>query len=126
MNINKLRQLFALFKEADELRKQELQEFLDFYKAIVEIVPAEAAKQFGNMTVKVITTKDNTERNYGLMLTVVDYAWWVDQIKYNKVRIVGGPADVKQAILNRMSETIESYLTSAEHKKALMELLVGE
>ena len=126
MDIARIKEIFSLFYEAQELREQELQEFLDFYKNIVELIPAEASKAFGRLSVEVYVYKTKRNANYGIDLTVTDYVWWVDQFKYNKVRLIDSPIDIKHKILNRITETIESYLTSPEHKKALMELLVGK
>ena len=50
------------------------------------------------MAVNVIANKYNKNYIYGLELTVVDYAWWVEQFNYNKVRFIDVPADIKHNI----------------------------
>lgn len=126
MNIDKLKALFGLYNKAQEIREQELADFMKFYKAVVEIVPPEAARIFGTMSVSTYVYKDKTIKNYGIKLTVVDYAWWVSQFKAGNCYFVEGPASVKKDILNRLTETVESHLTTPELKKELMEILVGE
>jgi hypothetical protein len=126
MNITKLKALFNLYNKAQKIREQELADFMKFYKSVVEMVPPEAARIFGNMSVPTYVHKDKAVKNYGIKLTVVDYAWWVSEFKAGNCYFVDGPASVKRDILNKLTKTVENYLTTPELKKELMEILVGE
>jgi hypothetical protein len=126
MNIAKLKALFNLYNEAQKIREQELADFMKFYKSVVEIVPPEAARIFGTMNVRTYVHKAKAAKNYGINLTVVDYAWWVSEFKAGNCYFVDGPASVKRDILNKLTQTVENHLTTPELKKELMEILVGE
>lgn len=126
MNIAKLKALFNLYNKAQKIREQELAGFMKFYKSVVEMVPPEAARIFGTMNVRTYVHKDRAVKNYGIKLTVVDYAWWVSEFKAGNCYFVDGPASVKRDILNKLTQTVENHLTTPELKKELMEILVGE
>lgn len=126
MNIDKIKALFSLYNKAQKIREQELKDFMEFYKTIVEIVPPEAARVFGTMPAPTYVYKHKKVKQYGIKLTVVDYAWWVEQFRSGECYFVEGPASVKRDILNRLTETIENYLTTADLKKELLEIIVGK
>lgn len=100
-------------------------EFLEFFRSLVETVSPEVAKQFGTLSVTVVT-KGKTE-GWGIELTATDYLWWKDAIakgsRFSPDH--GGVESVPRAMVVRVASKAEKSGLTLEERRALVTLLDG-
>jgi len=120
MNVNVFKAIADLALVATGRERAEYDGFLAFYKGLVEGLPTEAIKLFGNMSVKIRKGKD--ESTAGIELTAVDYIWWKESIA-SGVRFSSGVRAIKIAMLNHISKKAESNSLEPDERKKLIALL---
>ena len=121
--MNAFRALGDIILNNKKKRDIENQEFLKFFRELVETLPAEACKKFGQLTgVDVIV--DNTAKQFGIILSVTDFLWWRNAFETTNVRFTNGPENVKMKMLERLTAVSEvDSLGPADRKKILAILI---
>lgn len=120
LSVNVFKAVADLAVGAKSKRDQEHTDFLAFYRSLVESLPTEAIRLFGNMSVKLIVGK--VEEGAGLELTATDYMWWRQKIA-GGARFVVGVHAVQLEMLNRLSKKAEAESLPPEQRKVLLALL---
>jgi len=109
---------------AKQKRDVEYQEFLSFYRELVESLPTEACKRFGNLSVKVIKQDGNKEANYGIELTVADFLWWKGVLENDEIRLDSTTNQIKNAMLDKLTRIAEVNNLEPEARKSLLAILI--
>ncbi len=102
----------------------EHQEFLTFFRSLVETVPPETAQRFGTLGVTAIEGGALTA-NWGVMLTATDYLFWKQKIAEG-VRFSpahGGVKSVPRAMVTRLAKQAEAAGLTLEERQQLLKLL---
>jgi len=96
-------------------------EFIAFYRELVEALPSDVTKIFGSMPVGVFD--GGAKKEWNIQLTAVDYIWWKSHIEGEGVRFTKSPARVQLDMLDRISKKAEVYTLDPSERKALIALL---
>jgi len=109
---------------AKSRRDEEYRQFLQFYRELVETVPAEVAKLFGTLNgVKCIVGK-GVSADYGIQISATDYLWWKDEFVNKGTRFALPVEQVKAAILTHIAKKAEASGLTADERKELLTLLI--
>jgi hypothetical protein len=103
---------------------EEHQEFLKFFRELVETVPPEVAERFGTLKVTALEKGKETE-GWGVMLTATDYLFWKQKIS-DGVRFSprhGGVKSVPRAMVTRLAKQAETAGLTLEERQKLVKLL---
>lgn len=103
-------------------RRKENEEFLGFFREIVETVPLEVAKAFGTMGVEAFDATGKPTQGWGIVLSVADYIYWKDHLTAG-ARFKFPVANIKLAMMNHLSKKIEGVGLPPEERKALLAML---
>lgn len=123
IELNVFKAIADLAVGAKARRDEEHQEFLRFYRSLVETLPTMATEAFGNLNgVKVTARK--AAQSWGIELTVSDYLWWKHEIEQG-ARFVEGVAAVQTSMLHRLSKAAEAQRLSPEERKEMLSLIDG-
>lgn len=106
---------------ARKRRIAEHEEFLKFYRELVETVPQEVVALFGKMTVRVVEAE--VQADWGILLTATDYIFWKNKLLEGRIKFVKGDKRIKQLMHERLAEKAENEGLSAEERKRLIALL---
>jgi hypothetical protein len=120
MKLNVFKAVVDLAMGAKARRSTEHQEFLTFYRSLVETVPTEAIGLFGSMPVNVFEA--GKQEDWAIELTATDYIWWKKKIE-SGARFVVDPSEVQLAMLNRMSKKADMERLSPDERKSLIALM---
>lgn len=117
--VSRFKKLALFISDVTGRRQREYEDFLSFYRELVETMPTDVCKTFGNMSVT-----GNDGKNYGIMLTVADYMYWKDSFAKG-VFFKHEPEMVIKAMMKHLSESVEhtGSLTPDERKNLLSILL---
>lgn len=119
--VSKFKQLAEFVTDITQKRKKEADIFLQFYKELVETMPSEVCKTFGNMSVV-----GSDDKKYGIELTVADYLYWKDSFERG-IYFKNGPEKVKQAMMRHLSNSVEETGSlTAEERKLLLSILIDK
>lgn len=141
-NVQKFVQLSTLFKKVEAKREKEYKDFMDFYRSLVETLPSDVCKAFGKFSVEMNFKADLTIRTasgnvaagatagnaqWGILLSVADYMWWVDKFNEPKIRFKLSPSEVKSGMLQHLATAVESLNTlDAAERKELLKILLDD
>jgi hypothetical protein len=122
--------MFDKFKKLVELAgivnskyKVEQQEFMKFYKDLVETVPTDTCKLFGTIYDTCID-ENKKEVNLGIMLTVADYLYWVDAFEKG-VRFKISFDKLKSKMLIHLAKAIEQTCEiDPQDRKTMLAILI--
>lgn len=101
-------------------RQEEMAEFLKLHRQLVETVPAEVAKMFGDMTTT--TIHRGASHSYGIELNVTDHLWWIEIVEEGGY-FRDGVAKVKAKMLKHLVKQIEETPLEPKERKKLLALL---
>ena len=121
----KIFQLLADFINRDKIRRdREHEEFMEFYRELVETIPAAAAEAFGCMNGVGVAKRIKSgldERSWGIELTPTDYLWWrryIDEGFY----LTKGCAETQLDILERLAKLVDMSSLTVEERQQLLDL----
>lgn len=106
-------------------RKREEEEhrvFMDFYRELVKIVPAEVAKAFKNISVPTVVN-GVLQEHYRLELNAVDFMWWESVIQEGG-RFKDTVSQVQRDVWDRLSKFANTDYMTEEEKSTLMDLVL--
>jgi hypothetical protein len=102
----------------------EHQEFLNFYRGLVDTVPPETVGRFGNLGVAVIEN-GAVQTQWGIELTATDYLFWKQKIgagvRFSPAH--GGVKSVPRAMATRLAKQAETAGLTLEERQQLLNLL---
>ena len=93
-------------------------EFLAFYRELVETVPTDVAKSFGRMSVNMT----NGAQDWKIELSATDYIWWKEKFA-DGARFSSPPAQVRLNMLTRLAKKVEEQRLEPSERAALLALL---
>jgi hypothetical protein len=108
---------------AKKRRDAEYQDFLAFYRTLVETLPAEVCAIFGNMGGIEVQPGAGARTTFGLELSATDFIWWKHKIEVENVRFVKSAAAIKADMLARISRGAEAHNLTPAERKELVALL---
>ena len=100
---------------------KEHMEFMEFYKALVNIVDEQTAKEFGNVEVPT-RIKGKVEQGYRLEINSTDLLWWQSLIVNDNGRFEAGASAVQRAIWSRLNTMAKRGALTAEQKALILDL----
>lgn len=103
-------------------RDAEYQDFLSFYRDLVETLPTEAVTAFGSMKVEVVEA-GAIKSGWAIELTPTDFIWWKSKLEQGEVRFTGSADSVKLSMLSRIAKKAEAHRLSPAERKTLLALL---
>lgn len=106
-------------------RNKEHDQFLSFYRELVETIPTEAIKAFGNMG-GVQVFSGGKRQDFGIELTAADFLWWKQHIDVMGTRFVKSPSAVQADILDRMVRKADVGGLAPKQRKELIALMDDE
>ena len=108
---------------AKQKRDAEYQEFLVFYRELVETLPTEACNRFGTLN-GVEAVVDGNESAYGIQMNVADFLYWKNKIDNTDIRFVASIREIKSAMLDRLTNIAEVHNLEPAARKALLAILI--
>jgi hypothetical protein len=125
INVDMFKSLGDIIVSNKTKRNTEYQEFLVFYRGLVESLPTEACNSFGSLSVVGILKKERMT-NYSILLTAGDFLWWKNMLANPDFRFEKTITEIKQDMLNRMAKLAEVQDLEPDGRKKLLALLLNE
>lgn len=123
MNVKIFTAIGELATGAKKRRDGEHQEFLGFFRSIVETIPTEVVQIFGTLSGIEMRLPSGKVESYGIELTATDYMWWKQKIEKEGARFVGKTSAVQSNMLDRLGKKAEMHRLEPAERKKLIALL---
>ncbi len=118
---NAFKSLIAIITGARQKETEEHQQFMEFYRELVKIVPDDVAKSFKSISVPT-TVGNKVEKDYRLELTVTDFMWWESIVLKEGGRFVQSVYEIQRNIWDRLNTLVKDHNLTEEQRAAMLTL----
>lgn len=119
MNVNIFRAIGDLALGAKKRTDKEHDDFLAFYRQLVETLPVEVVELYGELK-DISLKRDGKIEKSNLELSIADFLWWQHEITVAGTRFTHGVAEVKSDMLQRLVQRAETQRLSPEERAKLL------